>query len=201
MRFSLLFICAMATSLAAAQNNTAAIGTNCAITRNITVKSGDNLAAIGTSTNTTLSQLLFVNPQISNPRNINPGDIIQIPSSTCVAPAAAPLAEPTATCSNGTASTITVVAGDTGNIIAKEKLGITLGALVAANPQVKDINKLEVGQVLNVPLCGKVGGGGGVGNGTAASGTAKETASATKKGGAKATGAGGKMRRRGGYIL
>jgi LysM repeat protein len=137
--------------------NSTTIGTNCNIVSNHTVIAGDNLANIATSTNTTVAQLQFVNTQITNPRLINVGDIIKIPNSACVAPAPAPLAEPTATCSNGTASTIKVVAGDTLIIIAKEKLGITLPSLLAVNPQVKNPDLINVGDVLNVPLCGKNG--------------------------------------------
>jgi len=42
-------------------------------------------------------------------------------------------------------------------IIVKEKLGITLSSLLAANPQVKNRDLINVGDVLNVPLCGKNG--------------------------------------------
>lgn len=47
-------------------------------------------------------------------------------------------------------ATYTVVAGDTFSKIAG-KLGVTLDALTKANPQVTDISKIEIGQVLNVP--------------------------------------------------
>jgi LysM repeat protein len=52
-------------------------------------------------------------------------------------------------CSNGTASTIKVVAGDTMIIIAKEKLGIPFPSLLAANLQVKNPDLTNVGDVLN----------------------------------------------------
>jgi LysM repeat protein len=152
----------------AAANNTA-IGANCNIVANQTVKAGDNLANIAAAANVTLDQVQFVNTQISNPRLINVGDVIKIPDSRCVAPVAKPLAEPTATCVNGTESTTKVAAGDTLIIIAKEKLGITLPALVAANPQIKDINQINVGDVINVPLCGT--------NGTTSNTELKTTAS------------------------
>ncbi|RDW64232.1 hypothetical protein BP5796_10734 [Coleophoma crateriformis] len=141
------------TSAAAQPTGTGAIGTNCNIVANHTVVAGDTVSAIATAAKVTVDQVTFVNPQISNIRRINPGDVIHIPNSKCVAPAAAPLAEPTATCSNGTATTYTVVAGDTLTIIAKEKLGITLPALQAANPQITDPNKIKVGDLLNIPLC------------------------------------------------
>lgn len=47
-------------------------------------------------------------------------------------------------------TTYTVVAGDTFSKIAG-KLGVTVDALRAANPLIKDINLIEIGQVLNVP--------------------------------------------------
>jgi LysM repeat protein len=140
-------------SFTLAANTTAAIGTNCNIVANHTVVSGDGLANIATAANTTLDQVRFVNPQITNPRLINVGDVIAIPDSACVAPTNPPLAEPITTCSNGTESTTKVVAGDNLIIIAKEKLGITLSALIAANPQITNPDKINVGDVINVPLC------------------------------------------------
>ena len=48
------------------------------------------------------------------------------------------------------ATAYTVAKGDTMTWIAK-KLGVTLNALIAANPQVKNPDKINVGQVLNIP--------------------------------------------------
>lgn len=47
-------------------------------------------------------------------------------------------------------TTYTVVSGDTFSRIAS-KLGVTVDALKASNPQVTNINQIEIGQVLNVP--------------------------------------------------
>ncbi|TVY82291.1 hypothetical protein LSUE1_G001917 [Lachnellula suecica] len=152
------FLLFLAVTTTFAQNTTSQNGTNCGIVSNHTA-----------------------NPQISNPRLINVGDVVQIPNSKCVAAAAAALPEPTATCSNGTATAVTVVAGDTLIIIAKEKLGITLPALLAVNPQVTDPNKVNIGDVLNVPLCNAAAGT------TAKNGTATAS-SKTSSGKAKATG-------------
>ncbi|KAL2071071.1 hypothetical protein VTL71DRAFT_12306 [Oculimacula yallundae] len=151
MRSSILVISTLASLILPAF---AQIGTNCNVVRNVTVKAGDSLAAISKAANVTLDQVIFVNTQITNPRSIKVGDGVKIPDSRCVAPVAKPLAEPTAICTNRTAKTITVVAGDTLNIIAKEKLGITLPALLAANPQIKNPDLIAVGDVLNVPVCG-----------------------------------------------
>lgn len=54
-------------------------------------------------------------------------------------------------------STVTVTKGDTLSDIAKLK-GITLRALIAANPQIKNANKIRIGQKINLPE-GKVAGG------------------------------------------
>lgn len=88
------------------------------------------------------------------------------------------------------------MAGDMMIIIAKEKLGITLPALVAASPQVADPNKINAGDVLNVPLCNATAGGAGGKNGTATATLAKSAAkSATPTKSAKAKVTGSKMRR------
>lgn len=109
---------------------------------------------IATANNVTLDQVLYVNPAITNARFIDVGQIIAIPASTCVAPVATTEeTEVIATCSNTTSPTYTVVSGDTMTIIALEKLGITLQALVDANTQITDIDVLAIGDVLNVPLC------------------------------------------------
>jgi LysM repeat protein len=107
----------------------------------------------------TLDQILFVNPEITNANFITAGQVIQIPSADCDAPTSEDPVEPTATCSTGTAITYTVVAGDTFTIIANEKLDITLASFIAANPQVANVDAIEIGQVLNIPLCKTDGAG------------------------------------------
>lgn len=47
-------------------------------------------------------------------------------------------------------ATYTVVAGDTMWKIANDH-GVTLDALIAANPQIPDPNMISVGQVINLP--------------------------------------------------
>jgi LysM repeat protein len=122
MRVSFLFLPATVVllPLVFAANSTAAVGTNCDIISIVTVKPGDSLVNIATASNITLDQVLFANPNITNPRLINPGGIIKIPNSACVTPASKHLAEPTTTCSNGTASMTTVFVEDTLINIAKE---------------------------------------------------------------------------------
>lgn len=126
---------------------------NCDIVKTVTVVSGDTLGAIATANGVTLDQILFVNPSITNANFIGIGDVISIPNSACVATDSGTPVEPTATCSAGTATSYTVVAGDTFTIIANEKLGITLASLIAANPQVANPDVINVGDVLNIPVC------------------------------------------------
>ncbi|KAI9049431.1 hypothetical protein LZ554_006464 [Drepanopeziza brunnea f. sp. 'monogermtubi'] len=130
----------------------AQIGTNCNIVKNVTVVSGDTLGAIATANGVTVDQLAYVN-NISNVNLIFPDQIIGIPNPACQAPALPTTPEVTATCSTSTSATYTVVSGDTLTIIAETKLGITLAALVAANPQITNIDQLSIGQQINVPLC------------------------------------------------
>lgn len=49
-------------------------------------------------------------------------------------------------------TTYTVQTGDTMFTIAR-KFGVTLNQLIQANPQIKDPDKLTVGQVINIPVC------------------------------------------------
>ncbi|CAG8956857.1 hypothetical protein HYFRA_00012312 [Hymenoscyphus fraxineus] len=140
-----------------ARNGTSTIGDNCDIVKVVEVESGDSMASISDKEKVKIGQTIFVNPQVKNVRLINPGDKINIPNKACVAPEPEPLAEPTAVCSTGKDKTYTVIAGDNLNIIAKEKIGITLPSFLAANPQIEDPDKIEVGQVFNIPLCGPDG--------------------------------------------
>ncbi|KAH6713113.1 hypothetical protein BKA61DRAFT_690830 [Leptodontidium sp. MPI-SDFR-AT-0119] len=169
MRSSIISLVALCTIPILAQR-----GANCDIVASQTVKAGDTLADIAKAANVTLDQF------------IKAGDVIKIPDKICVAPAAKPLAEPTATCSNGMAKTQTVVARDTLVIIAKEKLEITLPALVAANPQIKNPDAINAGDVIKIPLCNSVTGGGNSSTSRAKVSAAKATKSTDEKVSAKA---------------
>ncbi|KAG9234768.1 hypothetical protein BJ875DRAFT_530749 [Amylocarpus encephaloides] len=154
----ILAVTAFTSSVSASANATATVGTCCDVVANHTIVAGDGLADIATSFSITLAQVLQVNTQITNPRLIKINDIIAIPSKACVAAEAPVLQDPTATCVNGTEATTTVQVGESMIIIAKERLGITLQALVAVNGQIADPAKLQVGDVINIPLCCVTGG-------------------------------------------
>ncbi len=103
-----------------------------------TVQAGDSLYTIATRFGVPLSSLEAANPQIGNPDLIFPGQVICIPAA----------AQPPVTCPNG--MLYTVRPGDTMFDIAT-RFGVTLQALLAANPQVADPNKIFAGQTLCVP--------------------------------------------------
>jgi len=50
-----------------------------------------------------------------------------------------------------------IKSGDTLSQIAKDK-GITLKALLGANPKIKNANQIQVGQTINIPDTGKITG-------------------------------------------
>ena len=92
------------------------------------VQKGDTLRKIASRFSTTVTEILRVNPQISNPNLIYVGQAISIPSG---------------------ASTYIVQRGDTLRIIAN-KFGTTVDNLLRLNPNIKNANLIYVGQVLNV---------------------------------------------------
>jgi uncharacterized YkwD family protein len=95
-----------------------------------TVKSGDTLSKIAGYYNVTVSDLLAANPSITNPAWIYVGQKITIPSSKFVK--------------------YTVRSGDTfGGIAARYQ--ISIAELKKANPQITDISRIYVGQIIMIP--------------------------------------------------
>lgn len=125
----------------------------CTIVANHTVKAGEELGGIAAMSNSTVAAILSVNPQISNPNFILTKDTIRIPAPSCSILHKTVIATDNCIDSANASKTYTVVSGDVFFSIANEKLGVTLDSLKAANPQVKDFDVIEVGQVLNTPLC------------------------------------------------
>ena len=78
-----------------------------------------------------LNALIAANPQIKNPDLIYTGDVLSIPTKP------------------SQVKKYTVVAGDTMSGIAA-KFGVSLSALVAANPQIKNPDLIYAGQVLTI---------------------------------------------------
>ena len=103
------------------------------------VQKGDTLSLIAKKFGVTLDALIAANPQIKDPNKIVPGDVINIPKAPKPPiPPKPPVKE------------YVVQKGDTLFLIAK-KFGVTLNALIAANPQIKDPNKISPGDVINIP--------------------------------------------------
>jgi tyrosinase len=97
------------------------------------VHSGDSLSAIATRFGVSLGALKSANPQIANPNQIFPGQVIAIPGNL---PAAGPQ--------------YVVQSGDTLTVIGT-RFGVGLVPLEAANPQITDPNRIFPGQIVTVP--------------------------------------------------
>ena len=123
--------------------------TNTTATGTYTIKSGDSLSAIAKNHNTTLSQLLSLNPAIKDVNRINVGQKITVPSAT--AQAASTPSQPAAVQQT---STYTIKSGDSLSLVA-QRHQITLATLMNANPFIKDANRINVGQVITIPGAGQ----------------------------------------------
>ena len=111
--------------------------------RSHVVKSGDTMSGIAARHGVSLQALIAANPQVRNPNLIHPGQKIHIPGGSGGAPAPAPAPR-----------SYTVRSGDTMSGIAARH-GVSLQALTAANPQVRNPNLIYPGQKIHIP-----GGGG-----------------------------------------
>lgn len=101
-----------------------------------TVQKGDTLWLIAKRFGISLESLIKANPQIKDPNKIFPGDKVKVPLPN-----------------EGEFFVYTVQAGDTMWSIAR-KFGISLDALIAANPQIKNPDVIDVGQKIRVPMSG-----------------------------------------------
>ncbi len=90
--------------------------------------------------------LAAANPQISDPSRIFPCDVLCVPGG---GPPPHKCREPLS-CPPGFGERYTVVAGDTMSSIA-HRYGVSLDALVAANPQISDPGTIFPCDVLCVP--------------------------------------------------
>jgi len=100
-----------------------------------TVKRGDTLSEIAARNGVSLSALIAANPQIKNPNLIYAGQAVHLPNGAS---------------GNGAATSYTVKSGDTLSAIA-ERSGVSLSALIAANPQIRNPNLIYPGQTVHVP--------------------------------------------------
>jgi LysM repeat protein len=104
--------------------------------------------------------LFLVGPMLLGLGGKSPGAGTATPSPT--ASAQPSVSEAPTLAPAPTSQTYTVVAGDTMSKIAA-KFGVTLTALRAANPQVKNVNSIKIGDLLTIPAPPVVNGDGGSG--------------------------------------
>ena len=107
-----------------------------------TVQKGDTLSGIAARFGKTLNALLQANPQITNPSLIYPGQTVIIPGDGSSGQPSGQ--NPPAT------QSYTVQSGDTLSGIAA-KLGVSLSALLQANPQIANPSLIYPGQAINLP--------------------------------------------------
>ena len=104
-----------------------------------TVQPGDSMWSIARKFGVSLDALIAANPQIPNPSLIFPGQIVCVPGSK----------PPPGPCPPGTFA-YTVRPGDSMWSIAR-KFGVSLDALIRANPQIPNPNEIFPGQTVCVP--------------------------------------------------
>jgi spore coat assembly protein SafA len=128
-----------------------------------TVRSGDTLSAIAAHHGVSLSALEAANPQIRNPNLIHPGETVHIPGG--------------GSSNAATSHDVSVQRGDTLSAIA-ERNGVSLAALIRANPQIGNPNLIYPGQTVHVP-------GSGAGSGATSTGPVEGPSSASPASGNK----------------
>ena len=109
-----------------------------------TVKSGDTMFLIAQRFGVSLQDLIRANPHISDPNKIFPCDVLCVPGKPhqdCRIPKH---------CPPGFQGRYTVKPGDTMFLIA-QRFGVSLQALIKANPHITDPNKIFPCDVLCVP--------------------------------------------------
>ncbi|KAK2028923.1 LysM domain-containing protein [Colletotrichum zoysiae] len=116
-----------------------------------TVKSGQTLTIIAERFHSGVCDIAKLNG-LADPNSIFPGQELLVPVNVCN-PDNTSCQKPvgTATCVKDGPATYVIKANDTFYVVA-QKLGITTDSLTGANPGVVP-EKLQVGQVINVPVC------------------------------------------------
>lgn len=117
-----------------------------------TVTSGDTLTIISQKLSSGICDIAKAN-NLANPGFILLDQVLKVPTYPCNPDNTSCLAEPSDDndCVTSGEATHTIVSGETFFLVASN-LGLTVDALQAANPGVDPL-LLQVGQVINVPVC------------------------------------------------
>lgn len=107
--------------------------------KNYEIQQGETLTSIATDNKISVVDLMNANEQIKNPDFIQSGTTLKIPSRHKKI--------------KNTKNTYTIQKGDNLYKIAKDN-NLNLNQLLKANSKIKDINKINVGQEINVPQFG-----------------------------------------------
>lgn len=111
------------------------------------VQPGDSLSSIAAAYGVSLNAIVTANPQIANPNLIFPGQIVYIPNSGSI-PGTGGTSIPNTGGNNG--FFYVVQPGNTLSGIAAQ-YGVTVAAILAANPTVTNANLIFPGQVIFIP--------------------------------------------------
>ena len=104
------------------------------------IKAGDNLSTIAQTYNTTVDDLLALNPEIVNADKIITGQSLKLPRGV-----SAPVDPP-----KRQVGTYTIQSGDNLSRLARQ-YKTTVAGLLRLNPSIEDADRINVGQSLNVP--------------------------------------------------
>lgn len=116
--------------------------------RKYVVRKGDTLSSIARRFNVTVEDILKVNPQIKDPNLIYPGQVIIIPGG--VTPPIKPTPVPPSSPPSGSGIQYVIQRGDTLTRIAR-RFGVTVKAILVANPQITNANIIFPGQIIIIP--------------------------------------------------
>ncbi|MGN1402185.1 MAG: LysM peptidoglycan-binding domain-containing protein [Bacillus sp. (in: firmicutes)] len=115
------------------------------------IKTGDTLSRLAITHNLTLSKLMSLNPQITNPHRLKVGQTINLTKADNLSGNTGKQKTPPVNPVTGTppVDSYVIKSGDTLSTIAK-KFNMTLSALLLLNKQIKNVNSINVGQLLKV---------------------------------------------------
>lgn len=119
-------------------------------TSTYTIKAGDSLSVIARNHQTTLADLLKLNPSITDVNRIFIGQRINVSAGSVTAPSQPSQPAPSPSNPAPATGSYTIKSGDNLSSVASRH-GLTLSALLTANPAIKDANRISVGQVITIP--------------------------------------------------